>query len=129
MYSKALNTYTKPLDRDSALVGAGVRRIVLAPGSRSAPFVPVLADAEAAGLISVRVVLDERSAGFIALGMARNQIGCHQRYFQATHEGEKGFTAVVELVIAQNEDIVADLVQYHRRHDFLVQTTDRKSVV
>ncbi|MCZ0858658.1 thiamine pyrophosphate-binding protein, partial [Actinomyces israelii] len=55
----------------SALVGAGVRRIVLAPGSRSAPFVPVLADAEAAGLISVRVVLDERSAGFIALGMAR----------------------------------------------------------
>ena len=58
----------------SALVGAGVRHVVLAPGSRSAPLVPVLADAEAAGLIAVRVVLDERSAGFIALGLARAEL-------------------------------------------------------
>lgn len=55
----------------AALVDAGVRHVVLSLGSRSAPFVPVLADAEAAGLIDVRVVLDERSAGFVALGMAR----------------------------------------------------------
>lgn len=58
----------------SALVGAGVHHVVLAPGSRSAPFVPVLADAEDAGLITVRVVLDERSAGFIALGLARAEL-------------------------------------------------------
>lgn len=55
----------------AALVDAGVRHVVLSLGSRSAPFVPVLADAEAAGLINVRVVLDERSAGFVALGMSR----------------------------------------------------------
>ena len=55
----------------AALVDAGVRHVVLSLGSRSAPFVPVLADSEAAGLIDVRVVLDERSAGFVALGMAR----------------------------------------------------------
>ena len=55
----------------AALVDAGVRHVVLSLGSRSAPFVPVLADAEAAGLIDVRVVLDERSAGFVAMGMAR----------------------------------------------------------
>ena len=55
----------------ASLVDAGVRPVVLSLGSRSAPFVPVLADAEAADLIDVRVVLDERSAGFVALGMAR----------------------------------------------------------
>ena len=55
----------------AALVDAGVRHVVLSLGARSAPFGPVLADAEAAGLIDVRVVLDERSAGFVALGMAR----------------------------------------------------------
>lgn len=54
-----------------SLVRLGVRDVVLAPGSRSAPFVPVLAAAEQAGLVRVRVVVDERSAGFVALGVAR----------------------------------------------------------
>ncbi|WP_172119855.1 2-succinyl-5-enolpyruvyl-6-hydroxy-3-cyclohexene-1-carboxylic-acid synthase [Actinomyces faecalis] len=54
-----------------SLVRLGVRDVVLAPGSRSAPFVPVLAAAEEAGLVRVRVVVDERSAGFVALGIAR----------------------------------------------------------
>lgn len=54
-----------------ALVRAGVRDVVLCPGSRSAPFVPVLAAAQAQGLLRLRVVLDERSAGFVALGMCR----------------------------------------------------------
>ncbi|QPL06485.1 2-succinyl-5-enolpyruvyl-6-hydroxy-3-cyclohexene-1-carboxylic-acid synthase [Actinomyces respiraculi] len=55
----------------TALVRAGVREFVLSPGSRSAPFVPVLAAAQAQGLLRVRVVLDERSVGFVALGMSR----------------------------------------------------------
>ncbi|WP_194948382.1 2-succinyl-5-enolpyruvyl-6-hydroxy-3-cyclohexene-1-carboxylic-acid synthase [Actinomyces trachealis] len=54
-----------------ALVRLGVRHVVLAPGSRSAPLVPALLDAEAAGHLNLCVVLDERSAGFIALGLAR----------------------------------------------------------
>lgn len=54
-----------------ALVRLGVRDVVLAPGSRSAPFVPLALALEEAGAVRVRVVLDERSAGFVALGIAR----------------------------------------------------------
>ncbi|ARD42301.1 2-succinyl-5-enolpyruvyl-6-hydroxy-3-cyclohexene-1-carboxylic-acid synthase [Actinomyces gaoshouyii] len=57
-----------------ALVATGVRWAVLSPGSRSAPMAYALAEAEAAGLLGLRVVLDERSAGFTALGMSRAAI-------------------------------------------------------
>ena len=52
----------------AALLVEGVREIVLCPGSRSAPLADALADAADAGHLRLRVVLDERSAGFIALG-------------------------------------------------------------
>lgn len=55
----------------AALLAEGVREVVLCPGSRSAPLADALADAADAGALSLRVVLDERSAGFIALGAAR----------------------------------------------------------
>lgn len=55
----------------AALIRYGVRDVVLCPGSRSAPLAFALADAEAAGLLRVHVRVDERSAGFIALGMSR----------------------------------------------------------
>jgi 2-succinyl-5-enolpyruvyl-6-hydroxy-3-cyclohexene-1-carboxylate synthase len=51
-----------------ALVAAGIREAVVCPGSRSAPL--ALALRSAAG-IQVRVLYDERAAGFFALGMAR----------------------------------------------------------
>ncbi|WP_099330316.1 2-succinyl-5-enolpyruvyl-6-hydroxy-3-cyclohexene-1-carboxylic-acid synthase, partial [Actinomyces ruminis] len=57
-----------------ALISAGVRQVILAPGSRSAPLVPALAAAERGGKLRVRVVLDERSAGFVALGCARAEL-------------------------------------------------------
>jgi 2-succinyl-5-enolpyruvyl-6-hydroxy-3-cyclohexene-1-carboxylate synthase len=50
-----------------ALVEAGLRRVVVSPGSRSTPL--ALACAERAELV-LRVVLDERSAAFYALGLA-----------------------------------------------------------
>ncbi|MDO4654111.1 2-succinyl-5-enolpyruvyl-6-hydroxy-3-cyclohexene-1-carboxylic-acid synthase [Actinomyces sp.] len=55
----------------AALLAEGVRKVVLCPGSRSAPLAEALADAADAGRLRLRVVLDERSAGFIALGVAR----------------------------------------------------------
>ena len=55
----------------AALLAEGVREVVLCPGSRSAPLADALADAADAGRVRLRVVLDERSAGFIALGTAR----------------------------------------------------------
>jgi len=53
------------------LVRGGVREAVLAPGSRSAPMAMALHAADAAGLLRLHVRIDERSAGFLALGLAR----------------------------------------------------------
>jgi 2-succinyl-5-enolpyruvyl-6-hydroxy-3-cyclohexene-1-carboxylate synthase len=53
------------------LVRGGVREVVLAPGSRSAPLAYALLDAERAGRLRLHVRVDERSAGFLALGLAR----------------------------------------------------------
>ncbi|WP_268904352.1 thiamine pyrophosphate-binding protein, partial [Cellulomonas algicola] len=62
-----------------ALATLGVRDVVLAPGSRSAPLAYALADAArpdderpaGAPAIRLHVRIDERSAGFLALGLAR----------------------------------------------------------
>ena len=54
-----------------ALARAGVRDVVLAPGSRSAPLAYALAEAQTQGLVQVHVRIDERVAGFTALGLAR----------------------------------------------------------
>lgn len=53
-----------------ALMQAGVRRAVTSPGSRSTPLVLAALDAAAAGLDAASVI-DERAAGFFALGQAR----------------------------------------------------------
>lgn len=53
------------------LVASGVREVVLAPGSRSAPLALVLAEADRAGRLRLHVRIDERTAGFLALGLAK----------------------------------------------------------
>ena len=55
----------------AALVEAGVKRVVISPGSRNAPLTYALADAAEAGYLQLRVVVDERSAAFVALGASR----------------------------------------------------------
>lgn len=59
-----------------ALLSAGVRDVVLSPGSRSAPLVYAWADAEAALAstahpLRLHVRIDERDAAFTALGLAK----------------------------------------------------------
>lgn len=62
-----------------ALADVGVRHVVLAPGSRSAPLAHALAQAalpdgeRPAGVpaLDLHVRIDERSAGFLAVGLAR----------------------------------------------------------
>jgi 2-succinyl-5-enolpyruvyl-6-hydroxy-3-cyclohexene-1-carboxylate synthase len=54
-----------------ALVAAGVTEIVLCPGSRSSAMAYAVASAERAGHLRVHVRVDERSAGFLALGLAK----------------------------------------------------------
>ena len=53
------------------LCAQGVTEAVLAPGSRSAPLALALAQAEADGRLRLHVRFDERSAGFLALGLAK----------------------------------------------------------
>lgn len=53
------------------LIAAGVRDAVLAPGSRSAPLAYELLDADKIGLIRLHVRIDERSAAYTALGLAK----------------------------------------------------------
>ena len=53
------------------LVRNGVREVVLCPGSRSAPLAYAVLAAERSGRLRLHVRVDERSAGFLALGLAR----------------------------------------------------------
>lgn len=53
------------------LTRCGVTDIVLAPGSRSAPLAIAAAEAEAAGAVVLHVRIDERSAGYLALGISQ----------------------------------------------------------
>lgn len=68
-----------------ALAELGVREVVLAPGSRSAPLAYALADAagpdrpEHAPELRLHVRVDERVAGFVALGLARADLANGRR--------------------------------------------------
>lgn len=58
----------------AALVQDGVRDVVIAPGSRSAPLAYALAEAETRGNLRVHVRIDERGAGFTALGLSQGSL-------------------------------------------------------
>jgi 2-succinyl-5-enolpyruvyl-6-hydroxy-3-cyclohexene-1-carboxylate synthase len=84
----------------TGLIGAGVREVVLAPGSRNAPLSFAVYDAAQAGLLRLHTRIDERSAGFLALGLtkagARAAVMCtsgtavanlHPAMLEAAHAG------------------------------------------
>ena len=62
-------------DAASALLGAlverGIRHIVVSPGSRSQSLALVAAELERRGAVRLHVRIDERTAGFTALGIGR----------------------------------------------------------
>jgi 2-succinyl-5-enolpyruvyl-6-hydroxy-3-cyclohexene-1-carboxylate synthase len=53
------------------LVRGGVREAVLSPGSRSGPLAFALHDADRRGRLRLHVRIDERTAAFLALGLAK----------------------------------------------------------
>jgi 2-succinyl-5-enolpyruvyl-6-hydroxy-3-cyclohexene-1-carboxylate synthase len=53
------------------LITRGVRDVVLAPGSRSAPLAYECFEADRIGLLRLHVRVDERTAAFLALGLAK----------------------------------------------------------
>ncbi|MET0995118.1 MAG: 2-succinyl-5-enolpyruvyl-6-hydroxy-3-cyclohexene-1-carboxylic-acid synthase [Mycobacterium sp.] len=52
------------------LIRGGVRDVVLCPGSRNAPLAFALQAADRAGQIRLHVRIDERTAGYLAIGLA-----------------------------------------------------------
>ncbi|GAC1407287.1 MAG: 2-succinyl-5-enolpyruvyl-6-hydroxy-3-cyclohexene-1-carboxylic-acid synthase [Mycobacterium sp.] len=52
------------------LIRGGVRDVVLCPGSRNAPLAFALHDADRVGRIRLHVRIDERTAGYLAIGLA-----------------------------------------------------------
>ncbi len=83
------------------LVRCGVRDAVLAPGSRSAPLALALAAADRAGRLRLHVRVDERTAGFLAIGLIRGSglpvpvvttsgtavVNLHPAVLEASHGG------------------------------------------
>jgi 2-succinyl-5-enolpyruvyl-6-hydroxy-3-cyclohexene-1-carboxylate synthase len=53
------------------LIRCGLREVVLAPGSRSTPLAMAFADADRQERVRLHVRIDERSASFTALGLAK----------------------------------------------------------
>ena len=52
------------------LIRGGVRDVVLCPGSRNAPLAFALQDADQTGRLRLHVRIDERTAGYLAIGLA-----------------------------------------------------------
>ncbi|QCW49727.1 2-succinyl-5-enolpyruvyl-6-hydroxy-3-cyclohexene-1-carboxylic-acid synthase [Nocardioides dongxiaopingii] len=54
------------------LLDAGISEVVIAPGSRNAPLSFAFFDAARDGLVRLHTRIDERTAGFLALGLTRS---------------------------------------------------------
>ncbi|HEX8818391.1 MAG TPA: 2-succinyl-5-enolpyruvyl-6-hydroxy-3-cyclohexene-1-carboxylic-acid synthase [Archangium sp.] len=81
------------------LVRGGVRHAVVCPGSRSSPL--ALACAEGEGLLRTWSVIDERSAGFFALGMAKESRSPVVLVATSGTAGAHFYPAVIEASLAQ----------------------------
>ena len=73
MTSNAMTSSATVLARAivQSCLDTGVENVVIAPGSRNAPLSWAFAQAEKAGLVKIQVRIDERDAGFLALGIAK----------------------------------------------------------
>ncbi|MGO1050433.1 2-succinyl-5-enolpyruvyl-6-hydroxy-3-cyclohexene-1-carboxylic-acid synthase [Crossiella sp. CA198] len=99
------------------LIRNDVRHVVLCPGSRNAPLSFALYEAATAGRLTLHVRIDERSAGFLALGLAKGL---------AHRPHRRGFAAVVctsGTAVANLHPAV--LEAYHSGAALLVVTADR----
>ncbi|KAA2264818.1 2-succinyl-5-enolpyruvyl-6-hydroxy-3-cyclohexene-1-carboxylic-acid synthase [Solihabitans fulvus] len=99
------------------LVRNDVRHVVLCPGSRNAPLSFALHEAAVAGRLTLHVRIDERSAGFLALGLAKGL---------AHRPHRRGFAAVVctsGTAVANLHPAV--LEAWHGGTALLVLTADR----
>ncbi|MGL4744852.1 MAG: 2-succinyl-5-enolpyruvyl-6-hydroxy-3-cyclohexene-1-carboxylic-acid synthase [Dermatophilaceae bacterium] len=107
------------------LVRGGVHEVVLCPGSRSAPLAYAALEAERAGLLRLHVRVDERSAGFLALGLAKGSSGVRGR----TPWAEPGSGALVAIVTTSGTAVAnlhpAVLEAHHAGVPLVVLSADR----
>lgn len=97
-----------------ALLATGVREVVVCPGSRNAPLSFAVHDAARAGLLRLHTRVDERTAGFLALGLTK--VGARAAVMCTSG------TAVANLLPAVMEAAHAGL-------DLVVVTADRPARV
>lgn len=112
-----------------ALLAGGARHVVLAPGSRNAPLSFALHDAAVTGALTLHTRIDERTAGFLALGLAKSSrtpsavvttsgtavANLHPAVLEAAHAGVP--------LVALTADRPARL-----RHTLANQTTDQAGI-
>ncbi len=110
-YSEVVTSPERAVRLLTALASGGVRDVVLAPGSRSAPLALALYAADAAGDVRLHVRTDERTAGFLALGLS---VGSRQPVAVVTTSG----TAVGNLLPAVME-------AHHGGRQVVVVSADR----
>ncbi|MDP2955738.1 MAG: 2-succinyl-5-enolpyruvyl-6-hydroxy-3-cyclohexene-1-carboxylic-acid synthase [Longimicrobiales bacterium] len=96
------------------LARAGVRQIVVAPGSRSVPLVMAFAED---GRFSVRVHLDERSAAFFALGVGKATGMPAALVTTSGTAGANAFPAVIEASLSEAPLLVLTADRPHRLRD------------
>ena len=103
----------------SELVRAGVRDFVISPGSRSAPLTYTVAALAQAGVVRTHVRLDERSAAFFALGLAKSGI------YQGEDAGYRRVALVVTSGTAVAELHAGMLEAFHCGIPLVALTADR----
>ena len=94
-----------------SLIESGVDTYVLSPGSRNAPLSIALYEASQKGLIDLHVKIDERGAGFFALGAAK--------------ASGKYVAVICTSGTAAANYHPALLEAYHAHNDLLIITADR----
>lgn len=115
MHMEGTSAATRAVHVVRGLLAGGVTDVVLAPGSRSAPFALALYAADAAGNLRLHVRLDERSAGFLALGLS---VGSRRPVAVVTTSG----TAVGNLLPAVME-------AHHSGRPIVVVSADRPAAL
>ncbi len=73
---RAVTSWQTAVETVKACLDAGVREFVVCAGARNAALVEALAQAEAAGHVTLRRHFEERSAGFFALGRTMHGEPC-----------------------------------------------------